>query len=121
MVTIKQPEGLAYGKNASELQEIEINDNKVTGTLKYIDNYNGFSEGAEGNFLALEVEEAKNGDTVQFELSDPQIKGNGVLNSEDYLLVCKIHSNSQTITLTNGSTKKVLDLSGLTLSPKLGA
>lgn len=102
------------------MQEIELSDNKVTGTLKYVENYDGFSEGAEGNFLAIEVEEAKNGDTIQFELSDSQIKGNGFLNSEDPLLVCKIHSNSQTITLTNGSTKVVLDLSGLTLGQKSG-
>ena len=43
-----------------------------------------------------------------------------MLNSEDYLLVSKIHSNTQKITLKNGETTKVLDLSGLTLNQKGG-
>ena len=87
------------------------------GTLKYVKEYDKFEKGAKGNFLAIEVEEAKNGDTVSFELSDPEKKGTGTLNSKDYLLVCKIHANTQTITLKNGETSKVLDLTGLTLSP----
>ncbi len=99
------------------MQEVEISDNKVTGTLKYVKGYDKFEKGAEGNFLAIEVEEAKNGDTVSFELSDSQKKGTGTLNSKDYLLVAKIHDKSQTITLKNGETTKVLDLTGLTLSP----
>lgn len=100
------------------MQEVEFEDNKATGTLNYVTDYNKFEKGAEGNFLAIEVEEAKNGDTVSFELSDSQKKGTGTLNSKDYLLVCKIHDTSQTITLKNGKTTKVLDLTGLTLSPK---
>ena len=67
--------------------------------------------------MAIEVEEAKNGDTISFELSDSEKKGTGTLNSKDYSLVCKIHANTQKITLKNGETSKVLDLTGLTLSP----
>ena len=89
----------------------------MSGTLKYVKDYDKFEKGAEGNFLAIEVEEAKNGDSVSFELSEAQKKGTGTLNSKDYLLVCKIHSNTQKITLKNGETSKVLDLTGLTLSP----
>lgn len=117
-ITIKLPEGEAYGKNVSDLQEVELNDTKLTGTLNYITNYDKFEKDAEGNFLAIEIEEAKNGDTVTCELSDPEKKGKVTLNSKDYLLVCKIHTNTQTITITNGETSKVLDLTGLTLSPK---
>ena len=116
-ITIKLAEGEAYGKNVSDLQEVELADDKVTGTLKYVKEYDKFEKGAEGNFLAIEVEEAKNGDTVSFELSDSQKNGTGKLTSKDYLLVAKIHDNTQTITLRNGETSKVLDLTGLTLSP----
>lgn len=108
---------MVYGKNVSDLQEVEISDYKATGTLKYVKEYDKFEKGAEGNFLAIEVEEAKNGDTVTCELSDSEKKGNVTLNSKDYLLVAKIHDKSQTITIKNGKTTKVLDLTGLTLSP----
>lgn len=117
-VTVKLPEGEVYGKNVTDLQDnIQIKGDKVSGTLKYVKGYDKFEKGAEGNFLAIEVEEAKNGDTVSFELSDSEKKGTGTLNSKDYYLVCKIHVNTQKITLKNGETSKVLDLTGLTLSP----
>ena len=114
-----EPKGQVYGKNVSELQEnIEFDGDKVKGTLKYVEGYNEFEEGAEGNFLAIEIEEAKNGDTVIAELSEPEKKGTVTLNSEDYFLVSKIHSNTQKITLKNGETTKVLDLTQLTLDKK---
>ena len=116
-VTVNLPTGEVYGMNVTDLQEeIQVKGDKVSGTLKYVKNFDKFEKGAEGNFLAIEVEEAKNGDTVSFELSDPEKKGTGTLNSKDYLLVSKIHSNSQTITLRNGETTKVLNLTGLTLN-----
>ena len=112
------PTGDVYGMNVTDLQDnIQVKGDKVSGTSKYVKNFDKFEKGAEGNFLAIEVDEAKNGDEVTFELSDPETKGTGTLNSNDYLLVCKIHSNTQTITLKNGNTTKVLDLTGLTLSP----
>ncbi len=117
-VTVKLPEGEVYGKNVTDLQDnIQIKGDKVSGTLKYVKGYDKFEKGAEGNFLAIEVEETKNGDTVSFELSDSEKKGTGTLNSKDYYLVCKIHANTQKITLKNGETSKVLDLTELTLSP----
>lgn len=106
-----------YGKNVSDLQDVTINENKVNGTLNYVKDYNEFEKGAEGNFLAIEVEEAKNGETVTVELSDSEKKGKVTLNSDDYLLVSKIHSNTQTITLKNEEKTKILDLTGLTLNP----
>ena len=48
------------GKSASDLQsDIEIADGKITGTLKYVDDYTGFSGDASeqvGNYLALHFE-----------------------------------------------------------------
>ena len=118
-VTVTLPTGEAYGKNVTDLQDnIQIKGDKVSGTLKYVKEYDKFEKGAEGNFLAIEIEEAKNGDTVIAELSEPEKKGTVTLNSEDCLLVSKIHSNTQKITLKNGETTKVLDLTQLTLDKK---
>ena len=116
-ITVAFPTGKVYGKDVSDLQDVTLSENKVKGTLNYVKDYDEFEKGVEGNFLAIEIEEAKNGDTVTAELSDPEKKGKITLNSSDYLLVSKIHANTQTITLKNGETTKILDLTGLTLSP----
>ena len=56
-----EPKEQVYGKNVSDLQEnIEFDGDKVKGILKYLEGYNEFEEGSEGNFLAIEIEEAKN-------------------------------------------------------------
>ena len=66
------------------------------------------------------MEDAKNGEEVTFTLSDAQEKGTGKLNSDDYNLVVKLHSNEQTITFekeakTRQTEKRVLSLKGLLL------
>lgn len=115
-ITVKEPTEEVYGKAVSDLQmNVTFAEDNVKGYLKHVNDYDGFEEGASGNFLALEVEEAKNGQEIQFELSDPESKGTGTLNTEDSLLVCKIHSTDQTITLKNGKTTKVLKLNELVL------
>lgn len=98
------------------MQEVEINDTKVTGTSKYVNSFPKFSKSAKGNFLAIKVEEATKGDTINWELSQAKTKGSGTLD-EDGILVVQLHSNTQTITLKNGETNKILDLTSLTLSP----
>ena len=101
------------------MQEIEINDTKVTGTSKYVESFPNFSsveDEQKGNFLAIKVDEATKGDTINWELSDYTAKGSGTLDS-DGILVVKLHANTQKITLKNDKTTKVLDLTGLTLSP----
>lgn len=101
-----EPDEPAYDKDISELQEnIEFNyddngDAKVTGISKYVADYPGFEKGAKGNFIAIDCIDAKRGDDVKWELSDAQSKGEGILNGNDYILVCKLHSNSQTIKFT---------------------
>lgn len=102
------------------MQEIEINDTKVTGTSKYVESFPNFSsveDETKGNFLAIKVDEATKGETINWELSEATKKGSGTLDS-DGILVVQLHSNTQKITLKNGNTSKVLDLTGLTLSPK---
>ncbi len=102
--------------NVSSLQEAEINDIKITGTSKYVESFPEFSKSAKGNFLAIKCDEATKGETINWELSEAKTKGKGTLD-EDGILVVQLHSNTQTITLKNGETSKVLDLKGLTLSP----
>ena len=115
-VTISLPEGEVLGMEVNLIQKIEISDTKVTGTLKYVEDFPKFSENAKGNFLAIKCDEATKGDTINWELSEAQVKGSGTLD-EDGILVLQITSNTQKVTLKNGETSKVLDLTGLTLSP----
>ena len=101
-----EPTEPAYGKEISELQQdivFKYDDNgdaKVKGILNYIEDYPQFEKGAKGNFLAIECQDAKDGYEVKWELSEAQKKGEGILNADDYTLVCNIHSNTQTIKFT---------------------
>ena len=115
-VTVNLPEGEVLGIDVSTIQEVEINDTKVTGTSKYVESFPQFDKDAKGNFLAIKVDEATKGDTINWELSEAKVKGSGTFD-EDGILVVQLHSNTQKITLKNGETSKVLDLTGLTLSP----
>ncbi len=102
--------------NVSDLQDAQLDGDKVTGTSKYVQSFPKFSKNAKGNFLAIKCDEATKGDTINWELSEAQSKGSGKLDSDGTLIV-QLHSNTQKITLKNGETTKVLDLTGLTLSP----
>ena len=116
-VTIELPEGEILGLNVTDLQDnIQVKDNKVTGISKYVDSFPKFSKSAKGNFLAIKCDEATKGDTIKWELSEAKTKGSGTLD-EDGILIVQLHSNTQKITLKNNETTKVLDLTGLTLSP----
>ena len=110
------PEGQVLGVDVNTLQEIELNDTKITGTSKYVESFSSFSKNAKGNFLALKCDEATKGETIEWELSEAKTKGKGKLD-EDGILVVQLHSNTQTITFKNGETTKVFDLTGVTLSP----
>ena len=104
------------GQNVTDIQDAQLKGNKVTGTSKYLESFPEFSKSAKGNFLALKCDEATKGDTINWELSEAKTKGKGTLDS-DGILVVQLHSNTQKITLKNSETTKVLDLTGLTLSP----
>ncbi len=115
-VTVALPEGDVLGVDVSTLQEVELNDTKVTGTSKYVQSFPQFDKEAKGNFLALKCEEATKGETIEWELSQATKKGKGTLD-EDGILVVQLTSNTQTVTFKNGETSKKLDLTGVTLSP----
>ena len=116
-------------KNLTDLQtDVEISlDGKVTGTLKYVTEYNGFNPSNEneqkGNYLVLYFPEAKTGTVVTCEL-----KGAGTNNPnkavkvdpKDGLIILKIANVNQTVevvsTAANGvKTVRTLTLTGLTL------
>ncbi len=102
--------------NVTDLQDVQIEGDKVTGTSKYVQSFSKFSKNAKGNFLAVKCDEATKGDTINWELSEAKTKGSGTLD-EDGVLIVQLYSNTQKITFKNGETTKVLDLTGLTLSP----
>ena len=86
-----------YGKAASELQDgIMIHDNFISGTLKYVTGYTGFSGDANeqsGNYLALKVA-ATDGSTTTVELVGGTV-GHPVTLDSDMNIVIRV-SNKYT-------------------------
>lgn len=113
------------GKEADDLQEdVEIANGAITGTLKYVTGYTGFSgDVAEqsGNYLALKVT-AVEGATITVELKNGTL-GHPVTLDEDGMIVIRI-SNKTTQSVEVVATKddksevQRLTLTGLTLTPE---
>ena len=110
------------GKDASDLQEnLVIGNDEITGTLKYVTGYTGFSGDPaeqEGNYIAL-LATPKTDDTV---ITCEVIGGDHgpVTLDEDHMVVLRIKNNDQKIKFTstlNGETKEYeYTLTNLTLS-----
>ena len=62
-----------FGKQVSDLQtDVDVGNDAITGTLKYVTGYTGFSGNHDlqkGNFIALKVT-AETGTTVQMKLEN---------------------------------------------------
>lgn len=112
------PEGVSlFGKELDDLQEnIVIGDTGISGTLKYVTGYTGFSgdpDLQQGNFLALHVNVPADA-TVTVKLT------NTVTLDEDRTIVLRIaDKSSQTITIVVSKTgaesiTKTFSLTGLT-------
>ena len=111
-----------FGKTVSDLQEnVEIKNKAITGTLKYLDDYTGFSSitaEQSGNYLAIHAADSK-ADSITAELVGGT-KGPVTLD-DDGLIVFRIaNKNTQSIKVTsykNGVAKdvKTYSLTGLTL------
>ena len=108
-----------FGKVLSDLQDdIEIDDDSITGTLKYVDDYTGFSGDQalqSGNYTAIHASVPEVDDvTITVKVTNP------VVLDEDGIAVLRIaDKSSQTITVVASkegyeSVTKVFDLSGLT-------
>ena len=107
-----------YGKTVSDLQSaISVGNGKITGTLKYVTGYTGWTSEVEkqsGNFLALKLDVA-DGAEVSAMLGD---KGPVDL-TEDKYLVARISDKTEKLKFTatkGGATEvKEYDLSELVL------
>lgn len=88
------------GKYAYELQEeMTVKDNKVTGSLRYVEDYTGFSgdpEEQEGNFIAIHCEVPEvSGTTINYITKS----GNKwVVDPSDGLIVLRINGPMTTMT-----------------------
>ena len=115
-------EAVLFGKTVNELQsDVVVSDDEVTGTLKYVDGYGGFSSnGSEqsGNYLALKIEaEPAEAETV-VELVGGT-KGPVTLDDDMNIVLLIKNKDTQSIKVTTThneeSVTKTYGLSGLTL------
>mgnify|MGYP004617652287 FL=1 len=111
------------GKTAADLQEnVAILGGEITGMLKLVTDYTGFSSVADeqsGNYLALHVNQEPKDATVTVELIGG--KNGAVELDDDGLIVLKIADTAKQsvkVTAINGeyTTTKTYSLKGLTLA-----
>ena len=113
------------GKSVGDLQQnVNIGLNTISGTLKYVEGYTGFSGAAEeqeGNYLVLHV-----GSTVEDVTFTVELVGGthgAVELDEDGIIILKIANTNQKVKITatkDGYTTstKTYFLTGLTLEEK---
>lgn len=115
-----------YKKSASDLQknikinEVSLTDVKVSGNLKYVESFTGFSSDAskqEGNYLAINV---KVPDNAKAELIG--VKHTNPVNIDDGFVVFRVDDKTKPfkIRVTAGEevVEKIYDLNGLELAQK---
>lgn len=117
------PDGVSLlGKELDDLQSgVGVGGSDITGTLKYVTNYTGFSgDPAEqqGNYIALHIDTDVEGATIVSELIGGD-HGPVTLDS-DRTLITRIKSKSQKIKITASkegypTVEKTFTLAGLTL------
>ena len=105
-------------KTVGDLQEnVVIKGNNISGSLKYLSNFDEFSKGAKGNFLALYFPEATT-TTITCELKGDgaKLKKPVTVDQKDGLVVFQIANINQTIeVVSDGKSTRTLRLSGLEL------
>ena len=110
------PEKDLLGKVVSDLQDsIKIEEDKITGTLKYVTGYTGFSSKTEeqsGNYLALH-NISNIGEPIFVEVING-FSGPVQLDA-DGIIVLRIANNEQKVKVTCGDLVKEYSLSELTL------
>ena len=115
-------EAVLFGKTVKSLQEnIVIGESEITGTLKHVTGYTGFSSNTseqEGNYLALKIEaEPAEAETV-VELVGGT-KGPVALDDDMNIVLLIKNKDTQSIKVTTThneeSITKTYGLSGLTL------
>lgn len=106
------------GKDCDDLQEnIVIGDDAISGTLKYVTDYTGFSGDVSeqsGNYIVLKCESNKEDAVIQVTLTNP------VTLDEDGIVILRVRDkDTQTITITatsgNQTVTQIYALSELTV------
>ena len=113
------------GKAASALQQdIAVGDDAITGTLKYVTGYTGFSGDSEeqsGNYLALyAATSGADGATITLELIGGRHPGAKPLDPDGLMVIRITDKSSQKVKIVASkegymTRTKEFDLSGLTL------
>lgn len=111
-----------FGKTVSDLQSgVAISGNAITGTLKYVDDYTGFSSKTEeqsGNYLAIHAADSK-ADSITVEVLGGT-SGPRTLDSDGLIVLRIADKNTQRVQVKSykdGAVKdtKTYSLTGLTL------
>lgn len=104
------------GKVISDLQsDIVIGENEITGTLKYVTGYTGFSGEPElqsGNFLALHI---TTNDSAPISVELIGGKYGPVTLDDDGLIILRIANKGQRVKITSGSMTKEYSLANINL------
>lgn len=98
------------GKTVNELQtDIVVNDDSITGTLKYVTGYTGFNgsdpEEQKGNYLALKVEASPEDATTTVELVGGT-KGPVELDEDMNVVLLVKNKDTQSVKVTTTKDKK---------------
>ena len=105
------------GKTMSDLQQgITIKNNAITGKLKYVSDYTGFSGDASeqsGNYLVLHIT-ANNSSPIKAELING-IHGQVTLDEDGILITRITNKATQSIQIKNGDKTIDLSIEGLVL------
>ena len=112
------------GKSVTDLQSnISVGSNYITGTLKYVTGYTGFSgkvSEQSGNYLALKCE-AEDADSITVEFIGG-VSGKGeVTLDEDGIIILRVSNNAQLVKVRaykdeQVANVQVFNLTGLVLS-----
>ena len=112
-VTPTDPTETRYGKEVDDLQSnIEINEgsHQITGSLRYVTDYTGFSGDPElqsGHFLALDLSATPSEAVITTELIGGASEGNPI-TVDDGILVTRITDRKQKIKITSTNGDNVI-------------
>lgn len=110
-----------FGKTVGDLQSgVSISGTNINGTLKYVDDYTGFSSDVSlqfGNYLVLHFATDVPGSKITVTVTNPS-----VLDADGIIVLRIADKDSQTVTVVaekDGyqTARKVFSLTGLTLEP----